>query len=125
MEIWQVETIADGIGGVDDLAVDARAGRIHWVHWGDLFSIDLDGGAVEQIPLQGGYEVRGIAVGPRGDVPRAGDVDHDGVAGAADLSAVLAGWGPCSCLLDCPVDLDGDWEVGLADLLDVLTHWTE
>jgi hypothetical protein len=38
-----------------------------------------------------------------------------------DILEVLAAWGPCP---GCPADLNGDGDVNVLDLLDVLAHWT-
>lgn len=52
--------------------------------------------------------------------PRApGDVDGDGVVGAADLAAVLAAWGTA----EAAADLDGNGVVDGSDLAVVLGHW--
>ena len=49
----------------------------------------------------------------------AADIDCSGTVDAADLSAVLANWGPGQG----PEDLDGDGFVGASDLAQVLTNW--
>ena len=51
-----------------------------------------------------------------------GDVTADCRVGFADLIAILATWG--SCDVPCNADLDGNQQVGVNDLLKVLTHWT-
>ena len=49
-----------------------------------------------------------------------GDINGDGIVGAADLSILLSNWGagPGS-----PADLDGDGTVGAADLSALLGLW--
>jgi hypothetical protein len=49
------------------------------------------------------------------------DIFEDGQVNAADLSALLVGWGPCSG--SCIADLDGNGEVGAADLAQLLANW--
>lgn len=49
----------------------------------------------------------------------AADIDCSGTVDGADLSAVLANWGPGHG----PEDLDGDGFVGGSDLAQVLTNW--
>ncbi len=55
-----------------------------------------------------------------GGDPCVGDLDEDGVVGAADLAGLLAAWGACE---GCPADLDGDGMVGPADLAGLLAAW--
>ncbi len=50
----------------------------------------------------------------------AGDLDGDGVVGAADLATLLAGWGTSNAA----ADLNGDGLVGAADLAALLAAWT-
>ena len=52
-----------------------------------------------------------------------GDLNGDGVVGAADLLILLASWGPCADCKDCPADLDGNCTVGASDLLILLANW--
>lgn len=49
-----------------------------------------------------------------------GDLDGNGVVGAADLAALLAAWGSG----DPVADLNGDGAVGAADLAALLANWT-
>jgi len=49
----------------------------------------------------------------------AADIDCSGAVDGADLSAVLAGWGPGQG----PEDLDGDGFIGAGDLAQVLSNW--
>lgn len=49
-----------------------------------------------------------------------GDIDRDLDIDAADLAAILSGWGPCP---NCPADLDGDGAVGSTDLTRLLAAW--
>jgi len=51
------------------------------------------------------------------------DLNCDGVVGFADLSQLLANWGPCGDCDDCLEDIDGDCMVGFADLTAVLNAW--
>ena len=54
-----------------------------------------------------------------------GDLDFDGVVGAADLANLLGRWGPCPPMDDyCIGDLDGDGTVGAGDLAILLGFWT-
>jgi hypothetical protein len=50
------------------------------------------------------------------------DLDCDGSIGAADLSLLLAAWGPCG-KGSCDADLDGDGDVGASDLSLLLAAW--
>ena len=52
--------------------------------------------------------------------PCLGDIDADGLIGAADLIALLLAWGPNP---GHPADLNGDDVVDFGDLLIVLTGW--
>ena len=49
-----------------------------------------------------------------------GDLDGDGIVGAADLLALLRAWGTDP---GGPPDFDGDGSVGASDLLLLLTNW--
>ncbi len=49
-----------------------------------------------------------------------GDLDDDGMVGAADLAALLSAWGPNE---GSPADLDGDGMVGASDLAVLLSAW--
>ncbi|MCA9285107.1 MAG: hypothetical protein KDA22_07840 [Phycisphaerales bacterium] len=66
----------------------------------------------------GAYESAGAAPA----VPTLlGDLNHDGIVGAADLGLLLAAWGPAP---GCPAaDLNGDGVVNGADLALVLAAW--
>ncbi|MEE9130220.1 MAG: sialidase family protein, partial [Phycisphaerales bacterium] len=44
--------------------------------------------------------------------PNDGDLNGDGVVGAADLLILLVSWGPCADCDDCIADIDGDCSVG-------------
>ena len=50
-----------------------------------------------------------------------GDLNDDGTVNGADLSAVVASWGPCAS--PCPADLDGNGVVDGVDLTTVLSSW--
>lgn len=57
--------------------------------------------------------------------PPLGDLNSDGVVGAADLIILLAFWGPCPPPpLECLGDLNADEVVGVADLLILLVNWS-
>lgn len=57
--------------------------------------------------------------------PAFGDLNSDGVVGAADLIILLAFWGPCPPPpLECLGDLNADEVVGAADLLILLANWS-
>ena len=49
-----------------------------------------------------------------------GDLNGDGVVGAADLAMLLGSWGPC---LGCPADLNNDGVVNPTDLAMLLGNW--
>lgn len=49
-----------------------------------------------------------------------GDLDGDGIVGAADLATLLAAWGTSAV----NADLDGDGSVGAPDLAALLAAWT-
>ncbi len=51
------------------------------------------------------------------------DLNCDGAVGVADLLLLLAAWGTCADIEDCPADLTDDGSVGVADLLMLLQHW--
>ncbi|MCE2884376.1 MAG: S8 family serine peptidase [Planctomycetaceae bacterium] len=51
------------------------------------------------------------------------DINQDGEVNAADLSLLLAGWGPCGDCDSCPADIDGDCDVGASDLSLFLAAW--
>ena len=53
-----------------------------------------------------------------------GDLTGDGLVRGDDLSILLAMWGDCSDLPDCPPDLTGDGKVDGADLSNLLGNWT-
>jgi hypothetical protein len=52
-----------------------------------------------------------------------GDLDCSGEVGFADLSILLAAWGPCPPTGGCPADLDGDGMVAFTDLTALLGNW--
>ena len=49
------------------------------------------------------------------------DVDRSGTVDVADMTAIIAAWGPCSG--ECAEDADGDGVVGYSDLLAVFAAW--
>jgi hypothetical protein len=53
--------------------------------------------------------------------PCPADLFPDGIVNAADLSALLVTWGPCSG--SCIADIDGDGQVGASDLSLLLASW--
>jgi len=50
------------------------------------------------------------------------DLNGDFIVGFAELSALLAAWGPC--VGECPADFDGDGQVAFSDLSSLLNNWT-
>ncbi len=56
-------------------------------------------------------------------VTHIGDVNGDGMVGVSDLLAVIAAWGPCADLNDCPADVTYDGLVNVSDLLLVIASW--
>lgn len=57
--------------------------------------------------------------------PSFGDLNSDGMVGAADLIILLAFWGPCPPPpLECLGDLNADEVVGVADLIILLANWS-
>ena len=52
-----------------------------------------------------------------------GDLNGDCVVGILDLLALLADWGPCPPMADCPGDLNNDETVNVFDLLLLLMNW--
>jgi len=66
---------------------------------------------------------------PQGGCPLcAGDVNGDGIVDSADLLMLLAGWGSCPEVGECPGDITGnagtpDGVVDSADLLYLLSVW--
>jgi formylglycine-generating enzyme required for sulfatase activity len=52
-----------------------------------------------------------------------GDIDGDGQVSGADLSVVLAGWGPCAAGSSCAGDITGDGTVNGTDLTALLAGW--
>ncbi len=51
---------------------------------------------------------------------RAGDTNCDGVVNVSDLLKVIGSWGPCA---GCSADVDGDLQVDVFDLFDVILNW--
>ncbi len=52
-----------------------------------------------------------------------GDLDEDGVDGAADLATLLGAWGECPTGASCDADFDDDGNVGASDLATLLGWW--
>lgn len=52
-----------------------------------------------------------------------GDLNCDGSIDGGDLIALLAEWGPCETLNDCPADFNVDGTVDGADLAQLLAIW--
>ncbi len=96
---FECELLAVGVR-LDDVGAAANAGsaRVWWID-----DRDGDGSASDC-----GGEVR---------VP--GDLDGDGVVGAADLALLLSQWGGAG-----EGDLDGDGNVGAGDLALLLAAWS-
>ncbi len=75
--------------------------------------------------------VRGYGVISTIDAARTGrhiaDLNLDGIVDAADLTAVLAGWGVCAdadpATGFCPSDFDHDGEIAGSDLATILSAW--
>ncbi len=53
-----------------------------------------------------------------------GDLNGDGFVNGADLAELLANWGPCPDINNCPANLNGDGIVNGADLATLLANWT-
>lgn len=53
----------------------------------------------------------------------AGDLNGDGQVDVADLTELMAMWGPCTTPQSCPGDLNGDGVVDVADMLILLSSW--
>ena len=51
------------------------------------------------------------------------DLDHDGEITGADLTILLAAWGPCPATGECAADFDRDGVVSGADLAIMLAAW--
>ncbi len=51
------------------------------------------------------------------------DLNGDGIVNGADLTILLAAWGPCPPKGACPADLNGDSVVDGADLTILLAAW--
>ncbi len=105
---WRLaELIPAGTGwGLDDNTFSAALG------------IADDGTIVGTGVLDG--EIRAFVMIPAAPEPCPADVDGDRDVGFADLTAVLAAWGPCDA---CPEDVDGDGAVAFGDLTTVLAAW--
>lgn len=54
----------------------------------------------------------------------AADLTGDGNVNAADLTTLLAAWGPCTPGAACPCDLDGNGNVNGQDLAFLVASWT-
>ena len=54
-------------------------------------------------------------------LPKAGDVNADGITNVEDLLAVINAWGACPA--PCNADLNGDGSVNVNDLLTVINNW--
>jgi subtilisin family serine protease len=54
---------------------------------------------------------------------RAEDINRDGNIDALDLGILLGGWGPCTDCDGCAADLNGDCDIGPADLAALLSAW--
>ena len=53
-----------------------------------------------------------------------GDLNIDGVVDFTDLTALLAGWGPCPTEDPCRGDTDDNGMIGFADLSALLANWS-
>ena len=67
------------------------------------------------------FAARVNADGTVGDASVPGDLNDDGLVDGADLTIMLASWGPCP---GCVADLNGDGVVAGADLALLLADWT-
>jgi hypothetical protein len=68
---------------------------------------------------------RGFVLKPINNTPTIpGDLNVDGSVDVADLIQLLAAWGECADVNDCPTDLDGSGDVGIGDLLILLQNWS-
>lgn len=85
--------------------------------------VDLDGGA--RVVDGNGDSAAIVDLGVFESRPPGipGDLNGDGMIGAADLLILLSQWGSCGDPGDCPADLTGDGTVGGSDLLVLLSHW--
>ena len=77
--------------------------------------------AVESFPFESGYTLNAIELFIEGKV--IGDLTCDGAIDVSDLLVLLASWGSCGDINDCPADLDGDGSVDVSDLLMLLANW--
>lgn len=115
---------ADDISGCWDLAFGPD-GRAYVVGFQLSFVFVLDGVTgleLDLIFVPGMDEAQAIIRMPEQTVTP-GDLDGDGVVGAADLLILLGSWGPCRNCDKCDADLDDDCLVGAADLLVLLGNW--
>ena len=127
----------DGFGA----RVEVHAGKRVWVglmtgspgylgtsepilHFG-LGAIDAIDEIVVRWPRGVEQRLVGVALDTRLELvaPRLGDLDGDGVVGAADLARLLAAWGVVEDLAGLAGDLDGDGVVDAADLSILLSQW--
>ena len=83
-----------------------------------------NGGQIVALGFRAGHAgERAALLTPRSS--RSGDLDGDGDVDFADLSTLLAAWGPCPMPpASCPADIDGDGLVSFSDLLIVLSGWS-
>jgi hypothetical protein len=56
--------------------------------------------------------------------PPTGDLDDDCHVSVVDFLILLAAWGPCPPMPDCPADLDEDGMVGFIDFLLLMSNWS-
>ncbi len=87
-----------------------------------IVSFGTDAGGEIYIVEQGAAGNQGevFRIVPRVPVIPSGDLNCDGLVSAADLTILLASWGPC---YGCPADLDLDGVVGIVDLQILLSMW--
>lgn len=66
----------------------------------------------------GAYEAAGLGARP----PKPGDADGDGSVAFADITFILANWGPCATPC-CPADVSGNGVVDFVDITTVLANF--
>lgn len=107
------------IGDADNDGIQGELVQVDHDGFARTASAALDGGNCSLVLDLGAHELGAPAGAGGAIIP--GDLDGDGVVGAADLGLLLAAWGDVE---DCPAaDLNGDGVVNGADLAVVLAGW--